>query len=271
MSAGLRLLLLATILAGSLQGASTPHAEEIVNADSLLARADRQAEAWDFAAAIESFRAALAAEPGDWRARIGLVQALVDRGETLDSKDSRAYYEEAANLADALAADHPDSARAHYLSALASGQLALFLGGKEKVKLSRRIKQSMDRSLALDDSDSEAWTARGVYYYELATLSMALRLFAKVLFGGVPPGTLADAKRDLERALELDPGKIAAHNQLAWTLYKLEDHEGALAHCERIRGLPDVDHEDANDRLDAAELQEKVEKRLRQRRARRGG
>lgn len=177
-------------------------------------------------------RAELAADPQSWPARVGLIRNLVDAGDLLDSDASKPLFAEAMERSVALAAAHPDSAEGHYLVALSTGQMALFVGGKDKVRMSREIKTSIDRAIALDPGHAKAHVVRGVYYRELATLNLALRLFAKVFFGGLPPGSLEDSVADLELALALDPADLSARYNLARTLWRQKATDAALRHCE---------------------------------------
>ncbi len=203
-------------------------------------------------------RASLEEAPHSWPLRVAQVRDLADAGELLDSDASIPLLDEAVTLANALAAEHPDSAESHYLVALAKGKLALFLGGKEKVRLSREIKTSIDRAIAMDPDHAEAHVLRGVYYFELATLGRVLRIFAKLLYGGLPPGSLDDSRADLERAVELDPAEITAHYNLARTLWRLDEAKLALEHCARCRKLQPTKPTHPHDQADAAALERRI-------------
>ena len=201
---------------------------------------------------------------------VAAVQGLVDRGEALDNDESQALYLQAIELSERLIVSYPDSARAHYGWALAAGDLALNLGGKDKVRLAKRIKEELDLSLTLDPCLVEAYRVRGVYYHELATLSRLLKLFARVLYGGLPEGSLEDAAADLERAIELDPLSAFSHYRLALTRYEQRDYDSALRLCDALKSLPDTDDQDGSTRSDAAALEKKVAKLVESRGSRRG-
>ncbi len=215
----------------------------------------------DLDRAIKERRTLLAESPRSWPLRTAQVRDLADAGDLLDSDASRPLLDEALALAEALAAEHPDSADSHYLMALARGKTALFLGGKEKVRLSREIKIGIDRAIAMNPDHADAHVLRGVYYYELATLSRVLRIFAKLLYGGLPPGSLVDSRADLERAVRLDPDGITAHYNLARTLWRLDEAELALEHCRRCRLLPATKPTYPRDQADAAALERKILKK----------
>jgi tetratricopeptide (TPR) repeat protein len=215
----------------------------------------------DLDRSIRQRRDLLRESPNSWDLRTAQARDLSDAGDLLDSEESLPLLEEALALADALAAEHPDSAESHYLMALARGKRALFLGGKEKVRLSREIKTSIDRAIALNHDHADAHVLRGAYYFELATLSRVLRVFAKLLYGGLPPGSLADSRADLERAVLLDPDGVSAHYYLARTLWRLDEAESALEHCRRCRLLPPTEPTHSRDQADAAALEHKILKK----------
>ncbi len=210
-------------------------------------------------AEVQSF-----ADEVDW------IQTLVDRGEALDNEKSPEIYAEAMQLAEALIEAYPDSARSHYSLAIAAGNLALYKGGKDKVRLAKVIKDSLDESLRIDPEMADAYRVRGVYFYELATLSRILKLFAKVLYGGLPAGSLEDAASDLTTAMTLDPKSIYAHYNLAKTRYAQKNYGAAKELCNMIPNLTDTDDQDPQTRLDAAELARKAAKEIAKRANRRG-
>jgi tetratricopeptide (TPR) repeat protein len=173
-------------------------------------------------------------------------------------------------LAEELLAAYPDSARSHYSYALSAGNLALFVGGGDKVRLGKEIKDSLDRALALDPDLVDAYRVRGVYFYELATLGRLLRIFAKILYGGVPRGTLEDAAADFEQAIAREPHSLFAYYHLAKTRYAQRNYAEAQRLCAQVETLPDSDGQDPVTRREAAELEKKAAKKIKQRRNRRG-
>ncbi|MCP4547423.1 MAG: hypothetical protein GY835_13275 [bacterium] len=201
-----------------------------------------------------------------WSERTERIQLLIDTGEDLASDASLPYYDQALELAAALREEYPDSARSHYLVALASGQKALFIGGKDMVRLAHEIKSAVDRCLEITPGDVDALLVRGSYYRELATLNGILKLFAKILYGGLPEGTLQDSHADLKLAYELDPDNVAVRHLFARTLYRLKEYPDALAMIADIESLPDVDHEDPRRKTEARKLRSKIKRKMKRRR-----
>ncbi|MDH5508881.1 MAG: tetratricopeptide repeat protein [Nitrospinota bacterium] len=200
---------------------------------------------FDNKGALEQYRKALEQNPESVVAQTRLSQALVDNGEDLDSKESEKYYTEAMNVAKQVVEGNPSLGEGHYLLALATGKLALFRGGKEKVRLSREVEQSGVKALGLDPKHSRGHILMGVYYREIANLNWALKMFANTFFGGLPKGTNEDAILELNKALELDPTSIRAWFELGKTHEVMGDDEAAAKEYRSAINLPLTDHLDA--------------------------
>lgn len=205
---------------------------------------DNLRDRFDNKGALEQYRKAVEENPQSVVAKTRLIQALVDNGEDLESDDSEKYYLEAMDLAKEVVKANPSLGEAHYLLALATGKLALFRGGKEKVKLSREVKESGVKALELDPDNSKAHILMGVYYREIANLNWALKMFANTFFGGLPEGTNADAVRELTKAIELDPQSIRARFELGKTYEVMGRNQEAADEYNKAAERTPADHLD---------------------------
>ncbi len=218
--------------------------------------------AFDNEEAVRCFSDQLAAHPGDFSLEQKLARAFIDAGEDVESDAAEAWFLKAVDLSGRMAREHPESAEGHYYLAVATGRYAQFLGGKQKVEFAHKIRESVDRALAIDPDHAEALLTRGIYFYELATLNRALKFFAKILYGGLPEGGLDDAARDLDASLRADPDNTNTLYHLALICEKHKDYEGCVEHCRQVRALPLTDHLDWKNQALAAELEEKIAKKL---------
>ena len=200
---------------------------------------------YDNNGAMEQYRKAVEQNPGSVVARTRLSQALVDIGEDLDSNESEKCYTEAMALAKEVVENNPSLAEGRYQLALATGRLALFRGGKEKVRLSREVEQHGVKALELDPNHSRARILMGVYYREIANLSWALKMFANTFFGGLPEGTNEDAVRELKEAIRLDPSSIRARFEMGKTFEVMGDKKSAAEESSAAMGMSPTDHLDA--------------------------
>jgi regulator of microtubule dynamics protein 3 len=225
------------------------------NCDELVA-------AFDNEEAVRCFEEQLADHPGDFQIEQKLARAFIDAGEDVEGDAAEAWFLKAVDLSERMAREHPESAEGHYYLAVATGRYAQFLGGKQKVEFAHKIRVSVDRALAIDPDHAEALLTRGIYFYELATLNRALRFFAKVIYGGLPEGGIEDAERDLEASSRVDPDNSNALYHLALIREKHKDYEACAELCRKTQALPMTDHLDWKNQALAAELEEKVAKKL---------
>lgn len=215
------------------------------SAGELLKAGDGLRDKNDNKSALEIYRQAVAADANNLDASARLAQALVDNGEDLDSKESEKFYLEALDVATKITQKSPGMAEGHYLVALATGKLALFRGGKEKVKLSRAVEQAGKKALELNPNHANAHLLMGVYYREIANLNWALKAFANTFFGGLPAGTNEDGLRELKKSAEYNNLSVRVHYELGKTHEVMGDKKSAAAEYKVAAELPVMDHMDA--------------------------
>ena len=175
-------------------------------------------------------------------------------GEDLASDASELYFEKAVEHAEKLKKLAPERALTWFLSAISNGNLGLHRGGKQKVTLSRNVRSDALKAIELDPEFSPGYVVLGVYYREVATLNWALKAIAKSMLGGLPSGSLEDAKEMLLKGVEKDPRSVYAQYQLAVTYETTKKKKAeALAAYKQVVALPATDHEDAKFKKIAAE------------------
>lgn len=220
-------IMLALILAA-------PAAAQTPQPDTAVARGDRLMAEARTEAAIEAYRAGLAARPEDpallWKTARA-ISNLAD--ETPGDDGDEARMEEAVELSRSAVRTGPGISRTHTTLAASLGKLALFRGGKRKVELAREVGREARRAAELDPQDFAPFTVLGVLERELATLNPLLRGFAGALFGGVPDASLERSAALLERAVRLGPGYVAPHLELANTYVEMDREREARAELEK--------------------------------------
>lgn len=245
--------ILAVLVLG-LQAASagTPAANDLSSTDTFI-RGVALLDAFKDREAIPYLEQAYAANPTNAAALTRLTEAYCNTGDDLDNKESEAYYSKGVASAEKLKVLAPDKAETYFYLCVAYGDLAMFRGGKEKVALSRNIEAMARKGIELDPSYSQSYSVLGVYYREVASLNPVLRAFAKYLLGGLPDGTYEDSARMFLKSIELDPGNVYGHYQLAVTYEKMDAPAKAAAMYRKVLELPIVDHQDAKWRRIATE------------------
>ena len=245
-----RLLILVALLAPG-QAANTGAVEQITTGDGAYERFDNES-------ALAHYLEALEAQPNHPEALWKAARAYTDVGAGFEENDrdqaKELYGKGVAAAREAVDVD-PDSAEAHFILAWCLGQVALFEGGRTKIRLSREIKQAAERTLELDPRHDGAYHVLGRWHYAIDTLSWILKASAKLVYGGVPPGASVEAGAEMfERAIELDPTKPVHHLEYARTLIELGRYSDARQHLETSIELPRVQWNDPFHKSEAARM-----------------
>ncbi len=220
-----------------------------------LRAGDEAYHRFDNVAALAAYQRALGLDSTDYQALWKATRAYVDVGHATKGDEQKQNYRLAEKLARRCLALHPDSVESHFVLAMALGRVALQVGGKKKIELSKEIKAEAERTLALDSCHNGAMHILGRWHYELGNLSWVLKSFAKVLYGGVPPsGGNEEARRWFEKAIACDPRSPLHYLWLGKTLLKLKEEKLARESLEKCVQLPPVYWDDDMNKREAEKL-----------------
>ena len=168
--------------------------------------------------------------------------SIVDLNDTAEQTRRANLTLEYAKRAVALAPDNP----VNVLSvAIAHGRLATYSDTRTKVEFSRFIKTDAERALELDPNYAWAHHVLGRWHYEIASLGSVARWFAKLIYGGLPPASYADAETHLKKAIQLDPDNLIHHLELGF-VYAADGREtDARRQLELGLNMPSTQKHDA--------------------------
>ena len=145
-------------------------------------------------------------------------------------------------------------AQGHTWRAAALGNIAMFEGGKTKVKLCRLIRDELESSIRLDSTDDIAYSILGSFYMALGNVSWIERRLASLFLGTLPEGGYSESERALKKAVALAPGVIRHHFELG-KLYRAEDRpREALEEFNKVAALPQLLANDERTQRAAAEM-----------------
>ena len=245
-----RLLILVALLVPG-QAANTGRAEQIALGDAAYERFDNES-------ALAHYLEMLEAEPNNPEALWKAARAYADVGKGFEESDhdrAKELYGKGVLAARKAVDVDPGSAEAHFILAVCIGRLALFEGGKNKIRLSGEVKQEAERALELNPRHDGAYHVLGRWHYATATLSWMLKAFAKLIYGGVPPGASVEAAAEMfARAIELDPTKPVHHLESARALVELGRYSEARQHLETCIELPRVQWDDPFHKAEAVRM-----------------
>ena len=178
-----------------------------------------------------------------WRRAI----ALVDQGRLIpDSVKSRArdsLYALAESHAARAVADNPLGADGHFALALAIGQASLTRPAEQRIKRAVEIRTEALAAIELDPRHDGAYHVLGRWNAEVMRLSGFSRFVARRFLGAgaFKYASWEEAIDNLERAAELDPGRIYHHLDLAEVYLDRKRETEARAELEKVAGLPERD------------------------------
>ena len=207
-----------------------------------------------------AFERAVRLDAHNFTALRWLARAESDLGEDARGEDQRKLFANAVEHARAAVLAAPDSARGHLELAVALGRQALREGPRTRLALSREIKAETDRALAQDAGLGRAYHVRAMWNRKLAGLNFFERNVARAVLGGVPRGASMDnAVADFQKAVELEPGYVNHHLELARTYLEMKRKNDARRELEKTLALPATSSpRDARYQNEARELLKKL-------------
>lgn len=176
--------------------------------------------------------------------------ARISRGwaNAVDGAPNHADAQKAAQQALAFALQavkaDPKNAQAHLALAIASGKWTDFVDAKTKIALSRQIRSEAEKAISLDPKQDLAYLVLGRWHLSVAGVNPFLRFGARLTVGTLPPASMEEAARNLERAVELSPKTVAPHQYLALAYQALGKHSEAMTQWRAVLDLPATDRED---------------------------
>ncbi len=227
----------------------------------LMAKADSLASIWDHSGAVEVYLEILKIDPNNYRACWKAGDEYTEVADRLPDKEKEKkelYFDKARKLCERAIEINPDGWEGHFRLAVALGRLALFRGGKEKIKLSKMIKAEADTALILNPNADLVYHVLGRWHQNLANLSGMVKFFAKVFFGGVPPGTNEEAVKMFKKAIEINPNHIEHYLELARTYKFMKRWDLMKEPLEKLLSLPDVEEDDPKFKQEAKEMLKKL-------------
>ena len=156
------------------------------------------------------------------------------------------------------AACGPEDCDAQLATAITLGKMLPYMPTKEQISASPRIKESVDKALQLDPSNDTAWHILGRWHRVLADVNTVKRALAKVLYGGLPTGSLQEAERDMKKAIELNPNRLMHYIELGRIYAQMGKKDEARTFINKGLAMPDTEKDDPETKQRGRETLEKL-------------
>ncbi|MBK6486271.1 MAG: hypothetical protein IPF98_05270 [Gemmatimonadetes bacterium] len=183
-----------------------------------IALGDLAHAAFNPAAALVHYEAAIAADSTNGAALGKASRSAVDAGEQASDAEQRTrLFRTGEQYARRAVAASPNDPEAHFHLARALGRTALSLGVRDRVRYATDSRAEALRALELDPDHPGALHVLGVWNAEIMRLNRLERFFARNVLGGKTFGTASwkDAVAYMERAVAVDPDRLTHHLDLA--------------------------------------------------------
>lgn len=213
--------------------------------DSLLSDALAAEARLDSRRALELLLEAERARPDDAFILRRIARQYSDLTVELPDAESRKEsVERALDYSERAVALDPANPEGVLSLAVCYGKLALYGNTREKVELSRLVRIKAERALALDAGYSWAHHLLGRWHYEVSELGSVARFVVRLIYGGLPDASTADAVRHLERAVQLAPNQLQHRLELGFAYLAHGDREKARAAFETGLAMPSREKHD---------------------------
>jgi len=213
----------------------------------LLVRQALAAEAhFDTRVALRLFQQAAAIRPNDAVILQKISRQYSDAtADTQDVTEKKRLCTEALANARRAVELNPQSAVNVLSLAICYGKLGLYSDTRTKIEFSRQVKDYAEQALALDPNYDYAHHVLGRWNYEVATLGLGPRVIVRLIYGGLPPASTAEAVRQLRRATELSPHLPAHRVEFGFALLADGQRDAARHAFEQALEMPPVEKYDA--------------------------
>lgn len=142
------------------------------------------------------------------------------------------------------AACGPKDCDAQLAPAITLGKMLPYLPRKEQVSASPRIKESVDKALAINPDDDTAWHILGRWNRVLAEVSSAKRFVAGLIYGQLPKGSIEEAERDMKKAIAINPRRLMHYIELGRIYAEMGRKQEAREFINKGLAMPDTEKDD---------------------------
>ena len=193
----------------------------------------------DSRGALALFRQADALRPNDATILHKLSKQYSDvTADTADPAEKQRLLTQALAYAQRAVALAPRNAVNVLSLAICYGKLSTFADTRTKLEDSRLVKRYAEQALALDPNYAYAHHVLGRWNYEVASLGFGTRFLVRVIYGGLPDASTAEAVRQLRRATELSPEFPSHRVELGFALLADGQRDAARQAFEQALTMP---------------------------------
>ena len=224
-------------------------------------------DAHDLRTALQHFQAALdqdsSSYEANWRGAITLLTLGEQLGDTGKNPERDSLYQHAERYAGRAVASNPAGADGHFALAASIGRTSLTMGRKARIRRAAIIRSEALRTIVLNPRHDGAYHILGRWNAEIMRISGLGRFFAKSFLGAgiFNQASWGKAIYNMEKAVQLDPGRIYHHLELAEIYAERKRVADAKTQLHLVDSLPDREVMDSVYKRQGAALRRRLDKR----------
>jgi regulator of microtubule dynamics protein 3 len=255
-----KIALLVGVSSGTLTGL---HAQQAADHVALGIAAN---EAHDLRTALQHFQAALDQDSSSYEANWRGALTLLDLGEQIPNsakgKEQDSLYALAEQYATRAVASNPQGADGHFALAAAIGRASLGMGKEARIRRAGIIRQEALRAIQLNPKHDGAYHIMGRWNAEIMRLSGLSRFFARNFLGAAvfKQASWNKAIAYMQKAVQLDPGRIYHHLELALIHADRKRPADAEVQLHAVESLPVREVMDSMYKQQGADLRRRLAK-----------
>jgi len=148
------------------------------------------------------------------------------------AQDAMRLYQSAEKFARSAIANNPDSGEGYTWLAIALGAQAKENDTQTQIRLSREVKESIEKAIVLNPEDDIAYLVLSRWHYKVSALGFMARTMARLVYGGLPEASLSEAEKLLWQAIALRD-RIAHRYNLAKVYERMDRREDAKVQLQK--------------------------------------
>jgi len=197
--------------------------------------------------ALEKYKLVLSQEPANINALVKAAElsTMLAGFNEKDTKSKQLFLSSAGAYALRAYSANPKNAEAAYVMALTQAKLAdIQPDNKKLIECVRNSKIYADQALAINPMHAKANFTVGKWHMEMANLNFVKKAAVKVMYGGLPEGSMDSAIVFLEKARAQDPYFVNTYLELAKIYDQLHQPTKVIEVLTKMVKLPTRKTED---------------------------
>jgi tetratricopeptide (TPR) repeat protein len=211
----------------------------------LVKSGDAREARFQYDEALKYYLPAEKLEPDNAALLVKISRQYALRMNNLPNKaDKIASGRKALSYAERAVAIAPEQSDPHLAVAICLGKLTPFMGNREMVEASKRIKVSAEKAVRIAPKDDYAWHLLGRWHQSPANIGGATRALAGIIYGKLPEASNEKAVECFRKAIALNPDRLVHFVELGRTYEMMGRKAEAKRYLEQGLSMPDRERDD---------------------------